>query len=265
MMLRGLGHRPDPQDSRDHVYGGGYRARGALPSEQTRLTQFCPPTTDQGQEGACVGHALAAATTIEVRAHKDPNAEPVSPHYVYALARRLETGPPPAELVDDGSGPRFACAALQKWGGCPSRVWPSDASTLNKDPDLTSFLAAAKHRIAAYYAVVPAPGVNRSTAVAEVLAEGHPVCFALAVADKFDTWWGQSLGASLPARAASAPVRGMHYVTIVGYRFLGGELEFLTLNSWGTGWGENGYAWLTQGWVDDIASRDFRFATTGVL
>jgi hypothetical protein len=40
--------------------------------------------------------------------------------------------------------------------------------------------------------------------------------------------------------------RGGHAVAIVGYRTIGPSRQFLLHNSWGPGWGEKGYAWMTE-------------------
>jgi hypothetical protein len=39
---------------------------------------------------------------------------------------------------------------------------------------------------------------------------------------------------------------GGHAVTISGYRDTPSGKQFLIHNSWGTGWGDNGYAWVTE-------------------
>jgi hypothetical protein len=40
-----------------------------------------------------------------------------------------------------------------------------------------------------------------------------------------------------------------HAVVLSGFRTAGGEKQFLIHNSWGTGWGEGGYAWIGENMV----------------
>jgi hypothetical protein len=225
------------------------------------MWRVAPFVTDQGSTSVCVGHALAAAACIEFRMHVDPGTPDMSFLFGYALGRRLEHPTQDwggVELVDEGSMPRLVCKALQKWGLPPRTTWTGD-DKLNSDPDLYAFLSAVKYRVANYSAIYEQPGMRRSNTVAEVLAQGHPVCFSLVVSAEIDQWWGEPLSKTMPARNYTLPVRGSHYVCLVGYRIIGGEMEFLMRNSWGTQWGDEGYAWVAEGWVNDLASRDFRF------
>lgn len=255
--LRGLGHIADTFDPRDRVFAGGLRPRGALPTENTSLVRLAPPVVDQGEEGSCTGRALSRAACVVLRAHVDPNTPPLSSHFPYALGRRLEVGRT-GKLSDDGAMPRFVCSAYQKWGSCAEADWP-DTTDVNADPDFHAFLKAAKYRVVSYSAIRPAAGVARSTACAEAIDAGHPVCIALPVDERFDKWWGEPLTAAMEVRNPSTEIRGMHYVCLLGFRFIGGELQLLMCNSWGTSWGEGGYAWLTAERIDDVVATDARF------
>jgi hypothetical protein len=44
--------------------------------------------------------------------------------------------------------------------------------------------------------------------------------------------------------------RRLHAVVIVGLTLAGGATSFLARNSWGTGWGQDGHAWLPRSYVD---------------
>jgi C1A family cysteine protease len=44
--------------------------------------------------------------------------------------------------------------------------------------------------------------------------------------------------------------RRLHAVVIVGMASVAGSTAFLARNSWGTGWGQDGHAWLPLSYVD---------------
>lgn len=48
----------------------------------------------------------------------------------------------------------------------------------------------------------------------------------------------------------SGPLRGLHAVTAVGLGHDNAQRLILIRNSWGTNWGENGYAWLEPSFLD---------------
>ena len=74
--------------------------------------------------------------------------------------------------------------------------------------------------------------------IRKVLADNRPVIVGMCVFNSFtkvkDVWDGKNDG-----------YYGCHALCIVGYDndFLGGAFE--VMNSWGTGWGDQGFAWIT--------------------
>jgi hypothetical protein len=78
-------------------------------------------------------------------------------------------------------------------------------------------------------------------AIKAELANRRPVVIGIPVYDSFQ----QLQGANAVYNTLSGANRGGHAITIVGYddnRYGG---AFKVINSWGTGWGDNGYFWLT--------------------
>ncbi|RYG10014.1 MAG: hypothetical protein EON96_17385, partial [Caulobacteraceae bacterium] len=70
------------------------------------------------------------------------------------------------------------------------------------------------------------------------LNAGYPIIFAAVVDYRFQTWSGaQTLG------GASGPVLGRHAMVVVGYDDMRGA--YRVMNSWGSQWGDRGYAWVS--------------------
>lgn len=72
---------------------------------------------------------------------------------------------------------------------------------------------------------------------------GYPPILAIAIPDTFfkpsPPWVISPVG----------KIRGYHAVVAVGLGSFSGTKTFLIRNSWGTGWGDNGYAWVDEAFL----------------
>lgn len=77
------------------------------------------------------------------------------------------------------------------------------------------------------------------------LDQDQPVILAIEISAEF---YVPSL--NTPVRApVDSPMIGRHAVAAVGYGIESGEHVFLIRNSWGTKWGDQGYAWLSRHYI----------------
>ena len=109
------------------------------------------------------------------------------------------------------------------------------------------------------------------------LSGGDPILIGIQMPPEFNNPAGADCIVDLPNQGQS---RGGHAITIVGFDddapYAGGA--FKIVNSWGTGWGCGGFAWLTYRWFEDHAleawwmrdirtggnaSRDFTISNVG--
>ena len=74
--------------------------------------------------------------------------------------------------------------------------------------------------------------------IKEYLAQGIPVVIGAMVSDEFQSWQGSAVHNSLDYTGNV----GGHAMVIAGYDDSKGA--FRIINSWSTGWGDNGYAWV---------------------
>jgi hypothetical protein len=201
------------------------------------------PVLDQGQEGACTGFGLATvANYLLTRRKVVPDNAPVSARMLYEMARRYDEWP--GEDYS-GSSARGAMKGWQKHGVCKHDEWPYEPGP--KDPaGLTQARTADAMRrpLGSYLRVNHKDLVAMHSALAEV-----GVLFASATVHQ--GWSQVDRKGAIPY---PAPLSGGHAFAIVAYDSEG----FWIQNSWGPGWGKEGFArisyddWLTNGsdvWV----------------
>jgi hypothetical protein len=87
------------------------------------------------------------------------------------------------------------------------------------------------------------------------LAKGRPVLILLRLSRSFD--WVGSDGIVDQAVGEQPEYLRRHAVIAVGVGDIGGQRAVLVRNSWGNGWGNGGYGWLTERF---LLPRVFRLA-----
>lgn len=200
---------------------------------------------------SCVGYALAQC--LHVRASLlDYELDP-SALAIYAIARELEAPSrrwPADPLPDVGSYPFRAIEGLEEWGVVARTRWPDEGDVGAPVPQ-DVLEAGALARVDGVYRFVDA-GSDRMRAIRRAIGQGHPVFFAMRVDDSYMVHVGDGVWGGL-----TGPVRGGHAQCIVGYR----PGAYLVANSWGTGWGFGGFAWVASEWLNTDYCFDFTAIT----
>ena len=236
-----LDARPDTLDFRDLMFNPTLvEVPTRLPVEDYLALEV--PVLDHGSEGACTGFGLATVANYLLRCRKvERSLECVSPHMLYALAKRYDEWPGEAY---SGSSARGAMKGWHKHGACLSELWPKDRAGVESEAWSTRWTDARKRPLGAYYRVNHRDLVAMHSALAEVR-----VLYATAIVH---TGW-DSVGRKglIPYERTKT---GGHAFAIVGFD----ERGFWIQNSWGTGWGWKGLGlvsyddWLANGtdvWV----------------
>lgn len=237
-----------------------------LPShvDNSSLPSF-PPIGDQGQEGCCVafGSTYYQAThevgLVNGTNNKASSNGILSPKWTYNM---INGG------GDNGSYPPQAFDLLSKNGAVSITKLPYKAGDfLAWDLETEHWIDAISNRTSGPQFVKGLGGKDPQnlTQIKQLLANGHILTFAT-----FADSWVPAVVKRDPSpnaknqfvgQAAISWVNGMqggHYVTIVGYdddvwidvnssgKVDAGEKgAFLVANSWGTGWGANGFVWVS--------------------
>ena len=203
------------------------------PADSVDLRKYASPVGDQGQTMRCSAFAWTHANELlhNVLGIKAP---PLACSYTMYQFQKLQgdaKGYKYAYTGGDGTigGPEPG-AHLIKVGTIPAKLWPNDAKApQGTDEELAA--DAKKYKLPAKVQSIKLDDLRK------VLASGYPVHIGMNTGEKF-----QKINRSGVLDAAEKPSgdHGRHAMLVVGY--LGNY--FIIKNSWGTGWGDKGYAYI---------------------
>ena len=228
------------------------------------LREWCSPIENQGILGSCT--AQAAVGIVEYLENKAFGKHiDGSRLFVYKATRNLK-----CVSGDTGAWLRETMGSLVLCGVPPERYWPYTDRTPDFDAEPSSFVYAVADDYEAlrYFCVDPLGG-NRSRQQVLGLVQ---LLLAMKIPCMFGFWGFPSSGMADVVGGIPYPCVGEvsewgHAVVAVGYdkekkinntkcdKVTEGAL--LIRNSWGTGWGDNGYGWLPFQYVLDGLALDF--------
>jgi hypothetical protein len=220
--LRLTGWKKDKYDSRDFLHK---RAVIAMP-ESVTFKDLLPEVRNQGQNGACVGFAIAAnlsaiAKTLGIF------TEWYSPQWIWNGARAIE-----GTLAQNvGVYPRDALDWLLKSGILLEQFWPYNPDSLDMAaPSSERQEKAKKYRGFAYYRVTEGvQGICSAIAFKHLVTIGSP----------WFSKWMQTQDGILPVPDVNDGLVGGHETCLYGYDQV--KAVFYGMNSWGTSWGDKGF------------------------
>jgi len=234
---------PDPFDARDLEY------RPRLEPLPVSVNQRAARHVVLHQEGSsCTGHAVAGLmdTVLSRSPGSKGNPPRVSPYMLYRLGRRYDEFPGEA---DAGSSLRGVFRGWFHHGAALAEAWPR--LRMNPEPDLADdvFARTCRERpLGAYYRVNAFRLDDMQSAINEL--------YAVAVSGAVHDGWRVPVIMKDPVtkkdihvilRSEESESLGGHAYILVGYNQVG----FLVQNSWGTDWGDGGFATLPyDDWLD---------------
>jgi hypothetical protein len=228
-----LGAKPSPPDSRDYrASKASYKLLQIFPDSFILDESHFQPIRNQGNEGTCVGHA-AVDGVLGFFVEKQDLDRILSPRDAYEGGRSLEQPVPPRHV--EGTYPRSVFKYLQKTGVCLEEDWPYQ----DKNPG-TEFASAAQNRLLnkvfTYFAIYPLYDDIRLA-----LMMPGPVLVCVPVYSNFYNPNSKTGIISAP-KDMFAEIDGYHAIVICGWDQ---DKGWKIRNSWGTDWGQDGYAWLS--------------------
>jgi C1A family cysteine protease len=268
---RGMGWIPDYPDFRDYtdrtedvkgLLGSGGISKGKSVPGFADLRQWCSPVEDQGQIGSCT--AQAGVGVIEYYERKAFGRHlDASRLFLYKVTRNLMQA-----KGDTGAYLRNTMGAMVLFGVPPETYWPysDQGEKYDQEPSAFCYAFAQNYQAMKYFRHDP-PGSKAADVLKKMkayLAAGHPAMFGFTVYNSIEQ---AASGGKIPFPSPKEKVEGGHAVVAVGYddklkiRNKAGKLDttgaLLIRNSWGRGWGEEGYGWLPYDYVLKGLAEDF--------
>lgn len=222
------------------IQGAGLLAAVALPASVDLRTSWWK-IGDQGYTGSCVGWAAAHGVGwyMMKMAGKVRANQKLSPRYLWMASKETDefTMRPTSFVELDGTSLKAATDVARKFGFALESDVPFKISTVMYTGNENALYASNAQRRISYANLGKDPVQWRTW-----LTQKGPLMAGLQV----DATWNSGGNAGVMDTFQPATVVGGHAVCICGYREDG---TFIVRNSWGTGWGDAGFAYITPAYL----------------
>jgi hypothetical protein len=236
-----LNCRPSPKPELDWTYEHATEANvvDAAPPIPSSKDLRAPwwGIADQGTTGSCVGWATADSVLRWhfVKAGRVPQTALLSPRFIWMAAK--ETDPfitrPTTFIETEGTSLKTALDIARTFGIVRDTTLPFASGKLFPQDAKTFYAIAAQLKVLAYF------NLDRNlTNWRSWLATKGPILTRL---DVDSTWDKAPVTAGNLDEYKPATRHGGHAVALVGYT----PDRFIVRNSWGTGWGDRGFAYAS--------------------
>jgi hypothetical protein len=227
--MRRYGYLPDIQDIRD-LFFAAHPVATNPPAPSASIEDPIIKAKNQGNTNACVGCSEAQA--IRATCLKQGIACPELSHMAIYRAARNQDG----NNDDQGTYLRSGVRAVQAVGVPAEAYWPHNEAKINAQvPFSAAHAGFDRAGLRHYYRVTSVDEVRRA------LSAGFGVVGGWAIHQDFEDWNGKGIAPN------TGKMLGGHALPILSYDVDG---TFRILNSWGTGWGQNGYAVVDETFID---------------
>ncbi len=227
------------------------RTEDGLP-QKADLRKWCSPVENQGDIGACTAHAVAGIVEYFERKSFDRYTD-ASRLFLYKVTRNL------LHLKGDtGAYLKATLGALTLFGIPPEEHYPYETSKFDEEPGAFCYAFAQNYQCISYFRH-DAANITREQilySIKKYIAAGIPAAFGFTVYSSIRQADNKGL---IPFPARNEKLLGGHAVAAVGYddsivienNTAGYSTTgaLLIRNSWGEGWGEDGYGWLPYEYV----------------
>jgi C1A family cysteine protease len=226
------------------------------------LREWCSPVEDQGMLGSCTAHAGAGIIEYYERKSFGKHID-ASRLFLYKVTRNLMK-----MKGDTGAYLRTTIGAMVLFGVPPEDYWPyaDDEKKFDKEPPAFCYAFAQNYQTIKYYRhdTPETPANTILNRVKTYLSSGHPAMFGFTVYNSIEQ--AEKTG-KIPFPSSREKIEGGHAVAVVGYddsikiNNTYGQKEttgaLLIRNSWGKGWGDEGYGWLPYDYILKGLAEDF--------
>jgi C1A family cysteine protease len=204
--------------------------------------------SNQYSVGSCVANSTADNGEAELARSKKispSQVEDLSRLFIYWNSRNNQS--PPAADVDDGTYISLAFDSVRRYGVPAETTWPYNIGDVNKRPSPIAYKRAIANRLIAYYSI-NSDGDARVAEVIRALSSGHGVV----IGTKVDTAFTKLNSTNYVATVPTGNYIGGHAMVVVGWN----NNMFEVRNSWGTGWGNQGYFLMSPEYIKASITHD---------
>jgi len=225
-----LGCVPSPADALTTAQRASAADVDVLPASVDMRAEFAPRS--QGAQSSCVGFAAAAVVSYYTGAA-------CSPAFIYNQRTTSNC------KRDGGMSLYNALTIVTSKGDCLESLMPYITSDICTQPSDAALADALTRKASGYAVLFSAAGTADLDALRTQLAAGIPELVAVPV---YQSFYADADG-TIGVHAESERYYGGHAMLLVGYDAGG----FWALNSWGPDWGHDGFAYLSNEFVQHEA------------
>jgi len=241
-----LGCFLDPVDDRDFLLKNIIDV--PVTTSQIDYTSQMSPVKNQGNLGSCVGFAINAVLEYQQQIEYLNNIKNGSryrrnkPHYnlseqwTYWKTKYIDPWGPSI----DGTSIRYGLKIVNKRGVPPEHGWPYNENEIGK-PAFWAYSVSRWNRNKKYYRI------NNLHELKEALLTVGPVIGGVLT---FLEFFYPDAEGYIKYPQIQNYFYGGHAISIVGFDDLKQRVKFK--NSWGKGWGNNGYGYLSYKYLEDF-------------
>ncbi len=204
------------------------------------LTAGFTEIKSQGQQGACMSFSMVSVFEYFLKKNNVQFPD-LSEQFLYYNARKRNG----REQYDEGSNSVASIMSLSEDGICLEEMWPYQVGSYAQCPSSEAYAEAKKRR------VKRAAMVEKNIeAIKSALVDGLPIVFAV---DLFPSF-GKGINGfiSMPTEDEIKQLKESgenhsHAMVFCGFNDI--QRVFKVRNSWGTGFGDNGYCYLSYDYI----------------
>lgn len=235
----------DQQDDWDYstALSAGLVAATGIPASKDLREPTWWNIGDQGYTGSCVGWATVDSVLRWhfIKKGSIQKSELLSPRFTWMAAKETDefTSRPSTFIESDGTSLKAALDISRKFGAVQDAVLPFGTGQLYQGEAKTFYAIASQLRIISYINL----GRNLQE-WREWLANKGPILARLNVDQ---TWMNATATNGELEEYKPNTTQGGHAIALAGYT----SSTFIVRNSWGTTWGDSGFAYASNDYARD--------------